>query len=102
MTPLRQTILAAMLGALLVAQSTTAVMARGDSEVWFWETATSFGWSDLPESQNGNRPPPQITSKMSLAERCGRLVGRQMVRDRSSRVFSTQIEEACIRNGGRI
>ncbi len=100
--PMRNACLSVMLGAVLVAHSATAVIARGDSDVWFWENERSFGWSDVPDSQRGNRPPPQITSKMSVAERCGRLVGRQMVRDRSSRVVSTQLEDACIRSGGKI
>ncbi len=100
--PMRNASLAVMLGALLVAHSAMGVMARGDSEVWFWENERGFGWSDIPDYQHGNRPPPPITSKMSVAERCGRLVGRQMVRDRSGRVYSTQLEDACIRNGGKI
>lgn len=70
--------------------------------VWFWENGHSFGWSIVPDSKYGNRLPPQITSAMSITERCGRLVGRQMLRDRPGRVYSTQLEDACVRNGGQL
>ncbi len=76
--------------------------ASDGQTVWFWENGRGFGWSVVPDSQHGNRLPPQITSKMSVAERCGRLVGRQMLRDRSGRVYSTQLEDTCIRNGGQL
>ena len=102
MSPMRNACLSVMLAALLVAHSATAVMARGENEVWFWENGQRFGWSDIPDAQRTILPLPPITSKMSVVERCGRLVGRQMVRDRAGRVYSTQLEDACIRNGGRI
>lgn len=100
--PMPHIFVAVMLGVLLVAPSATAVIARGDSEVWFWENERSFGWSDIPDYRNGNRAPPPITSKMSVAERCSRLVGRQLVRDRSGRVYSTQLEDACVLNRGKL
>ncbi len=86
----------------LLGQSTATALAFGDQTIFFWEDARSFGWSDIPDRTNRNLTPPPLTSNMSITERCGRLVGRQMVRDRSGRVYSTQLEDACIRNGGKI
>ncbi|OQW51269.1 MAG: hypothetical protein A4S15_11850 [Candidatus Raskinella chloraquaticus] len=93
--------------AMIFAVFSGIVMARHASAsdgqiVWFWENGRTFGWSIVPDSQYGNRPPPPVTSKMSVTERCGRLVGRQMLRDRPGRVNSTQLEDACVRNGGQL
>ena len=85
----------------LIMQPTASAYAFDSQTIYFWEDARSFGWSDIPDYRYGN-PPVPVTARMSISERCARLVGRQMVRDRSGRVYSIQLEDACIRNGGRL
>lgn len=70
--------------------------------LWFREDSHNYGWSDVPDLTRRDHVPPTLTSPMSLAERCGRLVGRQMVRDRPGRIHSIQLEDVCIRNAGKI
>ena len=75
----------------------------GQSKVYFWEDAYSYGWSDVVDPRHANDPPRVIKkARVSLAELCGRLVGRIMRTDQSSRIYSTQMEDYCTRNGGKI
>jgi len=84
-----------------VAPSRLALASSSTQTVWFWEDSRTYGWSVIPDVRHGN-PPSRVTAKMSLTERCARLVGRLLLRDLSGRVYSTQLEDACIRQGGRI
>jgi len=75
----------------------------GQSKVYFWEDAYSYGWSDVVDPRHTSDPPKVIKkARVSVAELCGRLVGRIMRTDQSSRIYSTQMEDYCIRNGGKI
>ena len=75
----------------------------GQSHVYFWEDAYGYGWSDVIDPRHLNDPPKIIKKRrISVDELCARLVGRQMRVDQSSRVRSIQLEDSCVRNGGRI
>lgn len=75
----------------------------GQSQVYFWEDDRTYGWSDVIDARHSN-PPPKVIKKahVTIDEICARQVGRIMRFDQSSRIYSTQLEDACIRNGGKI
>ena len=76
--------------------------AANDDLVWFWEDEHSYGWADTIDVRHGNPPPQHFDHKLSLTEQCALKVGRLLQRDRSGRVYSTQLEDACVRDGGRL
>lgn len=75
----------------------------GQSRVYFWEDAYTYGWSDIVDPRYLD-PPPRVIKKarVTVSELCGRLVGRVLRFDQSSRVYSIQMEDYCIRNGGKL
>lgn len=75
----------------------------GDTDtLWFWETETKYGWAQVPTYNHGNAPPKILRKSPSLTEQCGRLVGRLLLRDISGRRYSVFLEDACVRNGGKL
>ena len=75
----------------------------GQSRVYFWEDAYSYGWTDTIDVRYLDDPPRVIKkARVTIDEICGRLVGRVMRTDQSSRVRSLQMEDYCIRNGGKL
>ena len=86
-----------------VALSPGLVRASSESIMYFWEDERTYGWSAIADPRHFDPPPRIFNHKQSLSEQCARMVGRLLRRDRSSgRIHSTQLEDACIRNGGRI
>lgn len=102
---MRALVLAVSLLSLTAIEPAFAQRASGDgqSRVWFWEDAYSYGWSDTIDPRYLNDPPKVIKkARVTITEICARLVGRQMRYDQSARVVSTQQEDYCIRNGGKL
>ena len=90
--------------ALLALGTASPAWANGGDKdtIYFWETATTYGWSDVVDVRHSDTVLPKIKRKLSITELCGRLVGRQMRRDDSSRSHSLRLEDYCIHNGGRL
>lgn len=86
-----------------IALPATVHANSGDRDtVFFWEDGLRYGWSEVPHYRHGLGPPKILKKNVSLGEHCGRLVGRLMLTDDSSRRHSTFLEDACARNGGKL
>lgn len=74
----------------------------GPSQMYFWEDSYRYGWSDSPQPTFGAPAPRILKRNVSLTEICARQVGRVLRIDSSSLIVSTQMTDACVRNGGRL
>jgi hypothetical protein len=74
----------------------------GPSHMYFWEDPYRYGWSDSPQPTFGAPAPRILKRNVTLTELCARQVGRMLRIDSSSLIVSTQMTDACIRNGGRL
>lgn len=93
--------------ALSTALATPAAYAQRESGghdlVYFWEDEYRYGWSAYPDPRSFNPPPAHIRkAHVTITETCARLVGRQIRTDSPARVLSTQLEDDCIRHGGKL
>lgn len=92
---------AALAFAVAIISSASPVRASISETLYFWEDARHYGWSDIPDGRQAN-PPPKDNPAWSLRERCARLVGRLLQRDQGGLVYAIQLEDACVRNGGKL
>lgn len=91
------------LGMLINFAPSFAHASWGDGNVvYFWEDATHYGWSEVPDHRFGLPTVKVLKKTISIGEHCGRLVGRLMRTDSSSRRESIFLESTCALNGGKL
>jgi len=81
--------------------SAQGFIERGTDRVYFYEETlhgrTRWGWSASPRPFD---PVASARRPRSLAEACGRHVGRTLQTDSASLIVSTRMQDECIRRGG--